>query len=132
MSGSWNAGIHSEWIFPRLMCYSQNDTLVYLNQGFTNCYLPPIDNVLEVSDIINISLYPNPTNNSITISTNEAFSNNNPVQITITDNLGNNVFQNQFKGNIPNISLDSFSSGIYFVKFYQQGKAPINKKVIKY
>jgi hypothetical protein len=114
------------------MCYSEYDTLVYLNQGFTNCYLLPIDNVLEINSDNNISLYPNPTNNSITISTYETFSNNSPIQITITDNLGNTVFSNQFNNNNPNISLEACSNGIYFVKISQQGKTAINKKVVKY
>jgi len=115
-----------------LKCYSSNNFPQWISYG-NDCYNNVITDVetIEVEEN-NISLYPNPTNNSITFSNNEAFNNNNPLQITITDDLGNNVFQNQFKGNIPTISLETFSSGIYFVKLYQQGKAPINKKVIKY
>jgi hypothetical protein len=113
------------------LCYESSNFSIYPNDS-ANCFGGIFTEINEQREKENISLYPNPTNNSITISNNEAFISNNPVHITITDNLGNIVFQNHYKGNIPTISLETFSKGIYFVKLYRQGKASINKKVVKY
>jgi len=122
MSGSWNAGIHSEWIFPSLMCYTENDTLVFLNQGFISCYLPPIDNVIEVSEDKNISLYPNPTNETLNISNNQNIIS---YQITLLD--GSWVY----KGYTFPIKTSQLANGIYFLTTTDKYKQQTNYKFIK-
>jgi len=112
-----------------LLCYSSP---IFSAYEPVDCYNDILSNLDENNHLYNLILYPNPTNNSITFSTHEAYSNNNPLQIEITDNLGHKVLNNVYYTNNPTISLEQFCNGIYFVKLNQKDRAPINKKVIKY
>ncbi len=72
-----------------------------------------------------ISLHPNPANNLINITNT---SNYTIKQITIYNLLGNQI--KQVKGNISQINITEFPSGVYIVKLETE-KGNVTKKVVK-
>lgn len=76
-------------------------------------------------------LYPNPSpNGQFQLRLDKTFPNGSLIVSTLT---GQQVFQQQFKKDIQNISLDlsSNTNGMYLVSFYHQGKLVITKKALK-
>ena len=87
--------------------------------------------IRELSDENNISVFPNPTLDAVSISFNGTQS----EIIQLTDLLGEVVYSETFKGksNIS-FSLTAYPSGIYFLKFINNNnneQKVINKKIIK-
>jgi len=72
-----------------------------------------------------ISLHPNPANNLIYITNT---SNYNIKQITIYNLLGAPI--KQLKGNVSQINIAEFPTGVYFVKLETE-KGNVTKKVVK-
>ena len=68
-----------------------------------------VNNITEASYII--TLYPNPTQNNITISSTEKIN-----TVVITNLLGQNVFSREYNTKEVVISLNHLSSGVYVVK----------------
>jgi hypothetical protein len=94
------------------------------------CTFTPVG-IEESSNLINYKVYPNPTNNNVTLKYN--LSNTENVQISIVDIYGKiikNITVINKQSISKNIDLTNISSGIYFVKL--QGET-FNKlvKVIK-
>ena len=81
----------------------------------------------------NIHIYPNPTNEEITVSM--ASSINKPYVITVFLSTGEQVFRKEIKPIYNGIyseevSLKEFNSGVYFVQIQDQ-KSLVTKKIIK-
>ena len=68
-----------------------------------------VNNLSQVSDII--TLYPNPTQNNITISSSGTINN-----IVISDLLGQTVFSGVYNINEIVISINQLANGVYLVK----------------
>ena len=111
--------LNSEFSYPRLMCYNENDSLIYLNSGFISCYLPPIDNVIEVSETMDISIYPNPATDEINIVTGGVFDTGKPITVTISNYTGQVVFNNTYNTTYATINLNNFTNGLYIVTLSQ-------------
>lgn len=76
----------------------------------------------------NFSIYPNPTNNLFNIQFNELFSGS----IVITDISGRLIKSETFNDKMEiTLSLDSYSSGIYFVSVINQNKVNETVKIVK-
>jgi hypothetical protein len=75
---------------------------------------------------IQCQLYPNPASTSINIT----MSNNaDKLYYSIYDLLGNKIGDGEFSGKQTSIDVSMLSSGIYFLKIYNQNSA-INKKFV--
>ena len=70
------------------------------------------------------SIYPNPTNDKITLKLNGE-----KTQISVEDLWGKTLFSTQTKENEPSIDLSHFSAGIYLIKTTQKGKTSTTKVV---
>jgi hypothetical protein len=72
-------------------------------------------NVSNVNNINNqsntITLYPNPTQNILTITSSSPITN-----IAITDLIGNTVYTHQYGSNQVQIDVAAFPTGIYFAR----------------
>lgn len=73
------------------------------------------------------SLYPNPTNDSVTVS---VLNNQIGSEIVFYNNLGQIVLKKSIQNKIQNISLENLSSGIYYFSLASADKT-INGKIIK-
>jgi len=85
-------------------------------------------NVSSVSNIINeVSLYPNPANNSITIENVMQISN-----ISIYNTLGQKVYEDNFSKNKIIIDISNLNNGLYFLKTSDiNGKTNVNRFIKK-
>ena len=87
-----------------------------------------VDDTLGVNDVSlesGLSLYPNPTSDMITITATASFD-----TIKVYDVSGRVVAQQKVSATTAEVSLASFSSGIYLVQI-TQGSNTVTKRVIK-
>jgi hypothetical protein len=77
---------------------------------------------IEDQTQLNISIYPNPTNNTLFISGNET-----PIAVAIFNVLGKEVLSIK---NTNNINLKALPSGVYMIRI-SDGVGQTNRKFIK-
>jgi hypothetical protein len=86
---------------------------------------PPIDSISRSCQFVTntfVTVYPNPTKNTINLKFNTAVTN-------LQTELVNSVGQLLYKGNSLSIDVANFSSGVYFLKIYtDQGNS--SKKIL--
>jgi len=121
-----------------ITAYAGNDVLlkfVTVNKSGNNLYLDNIW-VYEGAEPVNIaenkleslSIYPNPTENNITINTK-----NNSLQdatLEIFDLLGKRIFIEKLNQKMNKINIENYNSGIYLLKF-SNNKGTKTYKIIK-
>jgi len=71
-----------------------------------------------------IDIYPNPVNDILTVSLNNA----NPSKIVLFDTLGRQIKK---VNNSDKISFSGLNSGVYFIKIYDENNNVATKKIIK-
>ena len=107
-----------------LRCYEYNGELQY-HQGDDGCGNPYLGlNDMEINDK-SITLYPNPTNESITISSDNIIK-----SIEIYNPLGKKVYQTKVNAKTKSIDINYLSKGIYIIGI-NTDKGYIKKKFIK-
>ena len=78
------------------------------------------------NEIKNLSIFPNPASNVITISSSDLFN-----KVVITDFQGKKIKENTlFETTETSINISKFLSGVYFSKIYSDEKLIGNKKFI--
>lgn len=82
--------------------------------------------IIENNTLESIKIYPNPTENNLTINAGNSDS---FITITLFDVYGKTILHKEFKGE-ENVNLQSFSEGVYFLELKQEGKKQ-TKKIIK-
>ena len=94
--------------YVSLLCYFENNILVYHNPSYSKCYFPTIT---KVRDIVNEEtfVYPNPVNELLTIS--GEFQNGGTIKIYNT--AGILVLQQTLSATRENINVQSISKGVY-------------------
>lgn len=153
------SNIDTNW---NVLCSLENDSIVYgnytwnvsgaffqsgsLNDSLTDAFIPISDitfqfgdcsdtiliNISEVSDIENISIYPNPTNNKLNINWNSSNNlSNNEWGIIELYNLQGKILNKEeiISGKTKTISIEHLQKGIYILKLNSQ-KSSILRKVI--
>lgn len=109
-----------------LLCFSKNEELIYQRQGWDSCEYALIMDVKNVSEKIEVYLYPNPTNDFIIIEgTNNEFH-----QIKIYDIKGS-LLINQELNNDNKVNVKALSEGIYFIKVGNDKGESYSFKMIK-
>ena len=93
-----------------------------------NCFgaLKMRENPLLVNEVVlsdeNLSIYPNPSNDRVTISASSSLK-----SITIIDLMGNEVLKTQSK----TIDVSNLSIGIYMLNVQFENNQIVSKKLIK-
>ena len=83
-----------------------------------------VDNLM----IDRIKIVPNPTDGNVNID----FGSENMIQsIEVINYLGQIMFQQNVTSSSINLNLESFASGLYFIRFYDQNNCIGTKKIIK-
>lgn len=80
----------------------------------------------QINNNINISVYPNPTNNLISIKVDSKFLGSNFI---ISDQLGRQVSSGKLSNEITTVDFSSFSKGLYLLQVGHENKQTF--KVIK-
>ena len=89
-----------------------------------------IDSKVDLEDMeMNLSLFPNPLYDKLTVYINNL--NDNGV-VSILDILGHSIFSDKITKDTNSLEIDmtNFANGTYFVRLYSKGKSVI-KKVVK-
>jgi len=116
-----------------VVTYSNNGsymiTLIAMNAcdqdtAYAMVYITEVG-LMELANENNITLFPNPSNGSITITNNS----NEEINITIFNTEGKNVAVFNKINNSTEIDLSNLNKGIYFVRI-KVGDNQLNKKVI--
>ncbi len=110
----------------RLRCYIHNGTLLYhkYSNGINDCITP----IMGIEDVLHdnsITLYPNPSNREINISSENIIN-----SIEIFNSLGQRVYYSVVNSNTKTIDISSFVNGVYILGINTENGV-IRKKIIK-
>ncbi len=112
-----------------LLCYYQDNELVYKNPDYSKCYYDDPNEFLSVETITNssnIAIYPNPTGDFFIIS--------DPKQtvsrVEIFDVFGKMIYEKNVNQNLLQINMSSYSQGIYLIRIVSN-KSEYKHKIIK-
>lgn len=115
-----------------ILFQTQQIFILILNPAIvTNTFTTEFVAALAVNtfDESNITMYPNPAKNQVTISldnTNEVIAN-----VNIIDMLGKQVIRlNKVNEVTKSIDLSNLNSGIYFIEIETQNKLVVKRKLI--
>jgi len=99
-----------------LECFQHEDS-IYSRYGFDTCpFLNYITNVSEKTTSSEISLFPNPSNNYLNITTNLSDNNFiNPIHYQIINPLGESVAAGSSNVNGFSVDVSALASGVYFI-----------------
>jgi hypothetical protein len=119
-----------------LLCYFQNDALIYKHPDFSECYYEGDLSVLPVEKN-GLIVYPNPTTGELIIDNGvagdpESSSGRNDVwrieNIEIFDMIGIKVYSQNYNGIVD---ISSFSKGLYILKIHDTNGQISDFKIIK-
>ena len=118
--------ITSVHIYGSLRCYIHNGTLLYhkYSNGINDCITP----IMGIEDVLHdnsITLYPNPSNREINISSENIIN-----SVEIFNSLGQRLYQEKINSNEKTIDISSFVNGVYILGVNTENGF-IRKKVIK-
>jgi len=115
-------------VYPRLLCFNENDTLKYLNAEYDTCFYETTD--VEHLLTHNWLLYPNPmVDVAILKSDTDVLKNG---QIKIYDLNGRVVYQKfGLKGNTIAINPNELIAGFYLYSLYDEHSLKFTQKFIK-
>src|SRR5574344_976072 len=113
---------------PELLCIHINDTMIYQNSFYNNCYyyeeIPEPNGIRENTEN-NIKLYPNPANNILNIE--HTIKSDTQIQYYIINSCGVVYKEGVLTSNIIDISL--FEKGLYFIMISYDKQNYTNKFV---
>ena len=109
-----------------LLCYYQNNELMYKNPAYFECYYDKKEDIASVQTLTigGCGVFPNPVDDILNIS----YLNNAILRIEIFDNLGRKVYNQTYK---DTINVSSFSKGLYLLKVYDINEQVSVFKIIK-
>lgn len=104
-----------------LMCFSEQDSVLYPPGAFCAQYNVGFDEIKESQDFI---LYPNPTPGLFQIKTDQEIN-----SIEVLDIFGRRIYYSE--KNQTEINISTFTNGIYFVRLIDSKGNSVVKKIIK-
>jgi hypothetical protein len=112
--------------FRTLLCYHQNNELIYKNPAYSECYYDKAEDITSVQTIVadNYRIFPNPVDDILNISCLD----NTILRVEIFDNLGRQVYSQPYK---DKINISSLSKGLYLLKVYDTNEQISIFKIIK-
>ncbi len=110
-----------------VMTVNGNGTVIPMSTAGCSIVIDPTlpVNVNNASQDNHVSLYPNPANDQLIVSTTAAET------IEITDATGRVVYSGTATGNNTTIDVSSFAPGMYFVNVYSAGAKSTERLVIE-
>ena len=119
-------GVLNPGSLRELLCYFQNNELIYKNPNYSECYYDNPEDITSVQTVVidDCNIYPNPIDDILTV-----FSSNNTISlIEIFDVSGKKVYSQTYR---DAINVSSFSKGLYLLKIYDTNKQISSFKIIK-
>ena len=113
--------VYTSW---NLVCFKQNDNIIYLNPIYNSCF-PSLSNINEITNNNNISIYPNPTKDNLTIETNT----NTEQRLEIINLIGQTVYT-IYINKKATVNTSAFAKGVYILKL-SSDKETLVRKIVK-
>jgi len=104
--------------------YSDDEYAIFIN------VLP---NPTSIENLIfehNLNIYPNPANDAFTIKLNNNNISNTNNRIVIYNHLGQSIFDKRLENQTLNINTETWSTGIYWIKWFNNEQLYGSKKLI--
>jgi len=113
-----------------LLCVKDNDTLLYQNPIYNNCYLDYIDDVHEIDNQkdYKINIYPMPIHTSATIINNNTSKS---WTAKIVNNLGQVIANYFVRDNSFIFNTEGINPGLYFLIVISDNRIITNKIIIE-
>lgn len=109
-----------------LLCYYENDVLVYKNSNYDRCYYNTLTTNINQVESRRFKIYPNPSKKEITI----LFADDKHRIFSIYDGLGCQINVIDFNGTEYKLDISKYPPGIYYVTV--QGQNQSGLEFIKY
>lgn len=87
-----------------------------------------VNSISEIADGSDISIYPNPASDELTV---QLLNNRSAKNITVTDVLGREIFNEQTNLISKSYNLTAMPAGIYFIKVQLQNRGVVVKRFVK-
>jgi hypothetical protein len=113
-------------LYYTLLCYYENDVLVYKNSNFERCYYNTLPTNISQVESRRFKIYPNPSRQEITI----LFADDKHRIFSIYDGLGCQLNVINFNGTEYKLDISKYPPGIYYVTV--QGQNQYGQEFIKY
>lgn len=115
---------------PYLLCYSDGDLSYTIND--LPCAYPDITSVDDIeASAPEISIYPNPADDIITVESERAFPKNAFVALTSMDGRLIRQYDLPANGNRMTCPLHNIAPGVYLLKFDMEGRAYFKRIVLR-
>ncbi|MCB0840222.1 MAG: T9SS type A sorting domain-containing protein, partial [Bacteroidetes bacterium] len=135
----WRVNVYDNADFDNVMDLTSAGAanILATSVAFVNCPVVTVEsatsilNPLPLSDI-EVSIYPNPVENHLTIKLQSPLAAR--VKVSIINILGKEIFvsSEEIRGaNYSSFDLSNLSQGIYYVNIQEEGKLGIVRKVVK-
>jgi hypothetical protein len=108
---------------------SQSSTSGSISQGVQQTYISSITSIDNSFKNIELSIYPNPTTNQVTLSLSDYNLDN--LSYNVFDINGKLILTNRINSNAETIYFNDLNSSIYFVKIIENDKELKTFKVLK-
>ena len=92
---------------------------------YNDCTITKVNNTNE---IINIDIYPNPTQDFLTVNLDNDYTGS---IIFVKNYLGKTLIEHKINSSSEIINLQSLSNGLYFLVINSNGKNILHRRVIK-
>lgn len=120
-----------QWHEYQLLCFHQNENLIYQAKDFDNCFIDIADGISEIKDQSeNVKVFPNPTTGQLTIEVNPAVSVPSTFEIL---SLSGKVIRtgNVSQTGLFTLSLSGMPIGIYFIWLTSSNYKTVQKFILK-
>ncbi|MDR1090639.1 MAG: T9SS type A sorting domain-containing protein [Prevotella sp.] len=117
-------------VIEALLCYFQNDELIYKNPAYSECYYDKVEDITSVKSttVNSLAVYPNPVDNVLVISS----SNETDSFAELADISGKTVYVKRLDtGKEHKIDVSPFASGLYLLCIYDTNGLASTFKIIK-
>jgi hypothetical protein len=127
--GPFNGGLTGHVVFdityPFLLCFEQDSTLLYDNPSYSYCYGPYPYGIFENQIINDITIYPNPAQNLISIASDSEIH-----DCRLFSSNGRVVLYSDISTSKYSIDISMYPNGIYML-YIETDKGITTKKILK-
>lgn len=111
-----------------LMCYYENNTLVWQNPDYNNCFYNNglTSNTSVAHNIQNITISPNPVTNKLSLEINNLAN----ASLEIYTAIGQKLFAQKVLSK-ELIDFSEYCNGLYFLKVFSENKLIYSEKIVK-